>query len=195
MRADLVTGGLLALVALLPLAGPVESGGPVSAPALSASHRGEPDPEIPGLGADEVADLRAGHGMGLARVAEVQGYPGPRHVLDAWAAGQLSLSTDQVHRIRGIHHAMAAEARRLGGLVVDAERELGLAFRRGAVDAPGLQERVDRIATLRGALRAEHLRAHLRTRAVLDPAQIARYAELRGPAPASGPPGHGHRAQ
>ena len=87
---------------------------------------------------------------------------------------------------------MASEARRLGGLVLDTERELALAFRNGVIDATNLQARVDRIAAIRGELRTVHLRAHLETRAVLDPAQVARYAELRGYAPAGEAPRHGH---
>jgi hypothetical protein len=191
MRANLLTGGLLAVAALLPVTGRAESGGPAPPPAgIPAPHRDAPDSEIPGLGADEVAELREGSGMGQARVAEVQGYPGPRPVLDAWTAGQLPLSSKQVSRVQEIARAMASEARRLGGLVLDAERELALAFRNAGVDAPNLPARVDRIAALRGELRAVHLRAHLETRAVLDPAQIARHAELRGYAPHGGTQRH-----
>jgi hypothetical protein len=130
--------------------------------------------------------------MDQARVADVQGYPGPRHVLDAWGAGQLALSSEQAARVQEIVRTMASEARRVGGLVLGAERELALAFQTGAIDATSLRARVDRIAALRGELRAVHLRAHLETRAALDPAQIARYAELRGHGPGGGPPRHGH---
>ena len=87
---------------------------------------------------------------------------------------------------------MAGEARRVGRLVLDTERDLALAFRGGGIDATSLRARVERIAALRGELRTVHLQAHLETRAVLDPAQIARYAELRGHAPDDGTPRHGH---
>jgi Heavy-metal resistance len=192
MRADLMTAGLLALAALLPLTVRAESGGPAPSPGVLAPHGDASGPETLGLGADEVAELLEGHGMGQARVAEVQGYPGPRHVLEAWGAGKFPLSSEQATRVQEIARDMAGEARRLGGLVVEAERELALAFRNGAIDAMGLGARVDRIAALRGDLRAVHLRAHLETRAVLDPTQIARYAELRGYAPSRGTPPHGH---
>jgi hypothetical protein len=130
--------------------------------------------------------------VGQARVAEVQGYPGPRHVLEAWAAGQLPLTDAQVAEVRRIAAAMTAEARRTGDLVLDAERELARAFGDGAIDEAGVGEQVQRVARLRGELRAVHLRAHLATRAVLDAGQLARYAQLRGYAPAPAPHRHGH---
>ena len=192
MRTSLMTGGLLALIALLPQTVHAQSGAPTPSPGILAPHHNAPGPEIPGLGADEVAELLDGRGMGQARVAELQGYPGPRHVLDAWDAGKLPLSSEQATRVQEIARAMASEARRLGALVLDTERELALAFGNGVIDATNLRARVERIAALRGELRAVHLRAHLETRALLDPAQIARYAELRGHAPDGGSPRHGH---
>ena len=190
MRTSLMTGGLLALAALLAPAGRAQTGGPApaSSPRILAPDHETSGPDVPGLGADEVAELLEGRGMGQARVAEVQGYPGPRHVLDAWGGGTLSLSSDQVTRVQEIARTMGSEARRVGGLVLDSERELALAFQNGGIDATSLRMRVERIAALRGELRTVHLRAHLETRAVLDPAQIARYAELRGHAPDGGTP-------
>jgi hypothetical protein len=192
MRNKLAARALLALAALLPLTVRAESAGSTGAPGSFSPHAASAAYEIPGLGADEIRELREGHGMGQARVAEVQGYPGPRHVLDAWGAGQLRLSPEQAARIQEIVATMAREARRIGELVLDAEGELARAFRSGAIAEGSLRARVDRIATLRGELRAVHLRAHLETRAVLDPVQIAHYTELRGYAPAGGAPRHGH---
>lgn len=192
MRTSLMTGGLLALAAFLPSAGRAQTGGPTPSPGILAPHHETSGPEIPGLGADEVAELLEGRGMGQARVAEVQGYPGPRHVLDAWGAGTLPLSSEQATRVQEIARAMESAARRVGGLVLDTERELALAFRSGGIDATSLRARVERIAALRGELRTVHLRAHLETRAVLDPAQIARYAELQSHVPDGGTPRHGH---
>ena len=48
---------------------------------------------IKALSEQQVADLGAGRGMGLALVAELNGYPGPLHVLEL--ADKLSLSKDQ----------------------------------------------------------------------------------------------------
>jgi hypothetical protein len=37
---------------------------------------------IKALSAEQIADLKAGRGMSLALAAELNGYPGPRHVLE-----------------------------------------------------------------------------------------------------------------
>lgn len=49
--------------------------------------------QIKALSGEPVAELRAGEGMGLALAAELNGYPGPRHVLDL--ANQLGLTDEQ----------------------------------------------------------------------------------------------------
>jgi hypothetical protein len=48
---------------------------------------------IKALSAEQVADLKAGRGMGLAMAAELNGYPGPAHVLEL--ADKLDLSDQQ----------------------------------------------------------------------------------------------------
>ena len=37
---------------------------------------------IKALSAEQIADLKAGRGLSLALAAELNGYPGPRHVLE-----------------------------------------------------------------------------------------------------------------
>ena len=118
--------------------------------------------------------------MGLARAAELNGYPGPRHVLDAAQAGRLHLSADQAQRVRLLFDGMAHEAQRLGGLILREEQGLENEFQAGRIGEADLKTRVDRIATLQGQLRAVHLRAHLGTRSVLSEDQIQHYNELRG---------------
>jgi len=49
------------------------------------------------LSEQQVDDLRAGRGMGLALAAELNGYPGPSHLLEL--ADKLELSADQRVRI------------------------------------------------------------------------------------------------
>ena len=48
---------------------------------------------IKALSEQQVADLRAGRGTGLALAAELNGYPGPSHVLEL--ADKLELTTNQ----------------------------------------------------------------------------------------------------
>ena len=138
-----------------------------------------------GLSARERDDLLAGRGMGLARAAELNGYPGPRHVLDAAADGSLALTTEQRAGVQRVFDAMERDARRLGARVVTEEQALEAAFRGGAITEAELAERVSRLALVQGELRQVHLRAHLATRAILSAEQIARYENLRGYAPAA----------
>lgn len=154
-------------------------------------------PAIRGLTPREVEDLREGHGMGLARAAELNGYPGPRHLLDAARAGRLHLTPDQQAAVERLFADMAAEARRLGARVLEEERGLEAALRAGTIDDADLAARLGRSAAIQAELRRAHLRAHLRTRALLSAHQVERYNALRGyasgvSAPGGAPPAPHH---
>ncbi len=166
---------------------------PASAQSTPSPYRDQQSTEIRGLSDAEVAELREGKGMGLARAAELNGYPGPRHVLDAIASHQLHASPEQVARLQKIFDEMSGRARRLGEQIVGEEAALEAAFRAGGLlEESEIARRVSRMAVLRGDLRAVHLAAHLETRAVLTPEQITRYNEIRGYQPASAPTPHRH---
>jgi hypothetical protein len=62
------------------------------------------------LSAKELADLEAGNGMGLARAAELNGYPGPRHVLDAANDGKLTLTAAQREAVEEVFASMQRDA-------------------------------------------------------------------------------------
>lgn len=110
----------------------------------------EPVRSIKSLSAERIAGLEAGHGLGYARAAERNGYPGPKHVLEL--ADALALSDEQRIRTQALFDAMQARAIELGRALLAAEAEL----------------------------RALHLQAHLAQIDVLDDRQIAEYARLRG---------------
>src|SRR3546814_2442449 len=79
------------------------------APALAADpgpspYAGDEARRIKALSDQEIADLRRGRGMGYARAAELNGYPGPRHVLDM--AGALGLAPDQAAAAETLFRAM-----------------------------------------------------------------------------------------
>ena len=177
----ILIGGLLVLSAV----------GPVAADNVSP-YRGQLDTEIRGLSDQEVADLRLGRGMGRARAAELNGYPGPRHVLDAAQAGQLVLTPEQTRATTLLFDGMAREAQRLGEHILREERNLEAAFRAGRIGEADLRAQTTRIAALEGELRAVHLRAHIRMRAALTASQIQQYNTLRGYESPVGPPQHRH---
>jgi hypothetical protein len=115
--------------------------------------------------------------MGMALAAELNGWPGPRHVLDL--AEPLGLDRGTVAEVRAIHARMQGEATRLGDKYVARERELDHMFARRHIDADRLATAMAELGRLQGAIRHAHLRAHLETTALLTPAQVRRYDELR----------------
>jgi Spy/CpxP family protein refolding chaperone len=134
--------------------------------------------EIKGLSAEEIQAYREGTGHGMAKPAELNHYPGPRHVLDL--ATGLGLTETQKTEIQAIFDRMHARAVSLGERIIERERALDRAFAVGALDEAKLQGLVGEIGGLQSELRATHLKAHLETKAVLRPEQIARYDALRG---------------
>src|SRR5215471_12162434 len=74
------------------------------------------------LSDQQIADLRTGRGMGLALAAELNGYPGPSHVLEF--ADKLELSADQRARVQTLFDSMKAEAVPIGAKLVEREADL-----------------------------------------------------------------------
>lgn len=134
--------------------------------------------QVKTLSQQEVDDLLEGAGMGFARPAELNQYPGPRHVLDL--ADSLALSAEQRRGVEVTFAEMQGRAKALGRQILDAERALDAAFAAGGITEEALVTAVTRIADLQGELRAVHLRAHLATRETLTRHQIHEYDRLRG---------------
>ncbi len=139
---------------------------------------GEERREIKSLPAEEIEQLLGGHGMGLAKAAELNHYPGPRHVLEL--AAELRLTPEQRAHAHATFERMRGEAVRLGRQIVEREKELDASFAKGDIDSGKLHTATAEIARLQGTLRAAHLAAHLEMRRLLSPAQIEKYDELRG---------------
>ncbi len=136
------------------------------------------DREIKALSAQQVADLEEGRGMGLALAAELNGYPGPKHVLEL--ADSLGLDEQTVAAVREVHDRMQLRARDLGAAIVAEEAKLDSVFAAGEITTASLTTQVARIAVLSGRLRTAHLQAHLETTALLSPEQRHEYQRLRG---------------
>lgn len=149
-----------------------------SVSAQTSPYAGEQQREIKSLPAAEVADLLAGQGMGLAKAAELNGYPGPAHVLEL--AGPLALTPQQRSATEALMRRHKARARQMGAALVEAERSLDQAFSSRQVDAASLARLAARIGAEQAQLREEHLRTHLEQTALLDKPQIERYQQVRG---------------
>jgi Heavy-metal resistance len=133
---------------------------------------------VKALSDQQIADLKAGRGMGLALAAELNGYPGPLHVLEL--ADGLQLSGEQRTRTQALLEAMKAETIPIGERILAEETTLDRLFAERRVTQASLESATARIAAAQGELRSAHLRYHLAMVEVLSPVQIARYAELRG---------------
>lgn len=141
-------------------------------------YAGQQTRQIKALSDDDIAALLKGEGMGFAKAAELNGYPGPKHVLDL--AGQLKLTETQRQQIQAIFDKMSAAAKPLGAQLVERERILDRLFQKGEITPDKLAQETAGIAELQGRLRDVHLSAHLETKALLSADQIARYQHLRG---------------
>jgi Spy/CpxP family protein refolding chaperone len=141
-------------------------------------HAGQESRAIKALSSEEIADYLSGKGMGLAKAAELNGYPGPAHVLEL--ATQLDLTPEQRSQTEILVRKMQARAIALGTQLVDEERALDRLFTSRAVSSETLASSLARIGALQGRVRQVHLEAHLEQTAVLTAKQIETYTRLRG---------------
>ena len=155
----------------------------------ASPYAGQESRSVASLSAADVADLLDGKGWGFAKPAELNGYPGPLHVLQL--QDRLDLTPEQRAQVQAIFDRMAASARETGAKFVEAERNLDAAFKSGTVDAGLLAERIEAAEELRAELRRIHLAAHLETTPILTPEQRHAYAALRG-YNTDNMPGNGH---
>jgi len=133
---------------------------------------------IKALSEQQIAHLKAGRGMGLALSAELNGYPGPAHVLDL--SDQLGLSAEQKARVQSLFDAMKAEAVPLGERLLEQEAALDQQFASRSITPQRLKTATAAIGGTQGKLQETHLKYHLQTAQILTPDQMQRYSALRG---------------
>lgn len=138
----------------------------------------ETDRQVKSLSEDDIRELEHGGGWGLARAAELNGMPGPIHILEM--KDEINLTEQQQATIENIYEQMKVAATSKGKMMIAAETELDLSFKHANIDEEKLTDLVTKIARLRGELRFIHLSAHLKTLPVLTPDQVALYNQLRG---------------
>ena len=141
-------------------------------------YAGQQDRAISTLSDADIAALEAGQGWGLAKPAELNGYPGPLHLLKM--AEEIELTEEQIGEIEAVFKAMRTEAAALGQQYLDAERVVDSLFRDGVADRESVQAALQKAAHLRMALRQVHLDAHLAVTPLLTQHQRHTYAMLRG---------------
>jgi Spy/CpxP family protein refolding chaperone len=141
-------------------------------------YAGEELREIKSLSAEDVAELERGGGWGLAKAAELNGMPGPSHVLKM--KRDLALSADQEASTHRIFEKMREDAGVEGKRLIAGEMALEIGFRDGSIDQNSLRARLREIEAIRANLRYVHLAAHLQMMQILKEEQVKRYNELRG---------------
>ncbi len=176
------------LVAAVALLGPPFAG---MALAEDAPYTGQQAREIASLSEADIAALLAGQGWGLAKPAELNGYPGPLHVLEL--ATELALTPEQTDDINALYEEMRAAAQAAGRVYIAAEAHLSMMFRMGHASPDRLEGLLEDSAEALARLRAVHLAAHLEVTPMLTETQIDTYQRLRGYAEDGAHSGHdGH---
>jgi len=150
----------------------------VVAQPSGAPYAGQQARSIKALSDQERSALLAGHGSGFAKAAELNGYPGPAHVLEL--AAELNLDTIQRTKSQALMADHRLRAREMGADLVAAEAELDGLFASRQATADSVDAATQKVAALQARLRAEHLKTHLLQTALLTPHQVERYASLRG---------------
>ncbi|MEL6748449.1 MAG: Spy/CpxP family protein refolding chaperone, partial [Pseudomonadota bacterium] len=139
---------------------------------------GHQERTVASLSADDIAALRAGKGWGFALSAELNGYPGPLHVLEL--SDELALSAEQRARAESLFNEMAAAAKSLGPRFISAEKAVDQVFKAGAPTQAAVSRATQKAGALRAQLRTVHLSAHIAMAQALTAEQRKRYAQLRG---------------
>jgi len=174
---------------ILPLVLTVVAAGCTRTPApddTTSPYAGQQIRTLKALSEQDVEAYLAGEGMGLAKAAELNHYPGPKHALAL--AGHLELTDKQRAETEVIYERMQAEAVQLGRKIVAKEEELDRLFAEQEAGRDRIRALTFDIGELQGTLRFVHLEAHLAMKALLTEDQVQRYDQLRG-YDATTPPG------
>lgn len=144
----------------------------------TSAYAGQETRDIKALAPEDVDAYLSGKGIGLAKAAELNGYPGPAHVLAM--SDELQLNPSQKRRTEVLFNTMQAKAIALGHALIEQERELDDQFSSKKITQELLAVLLRRIGELQAQVRGTHLEAHLAQLAILTPSQVAKYQELRG---------------
>ena len=146
--------------------------------SYNSKYVGQEHRNIKSLSPDDIKELKRGGGWGLAKAAELNGVPGPAHILEM--AEKINLTDEQKRKIQKIYNDMKVEAVALGEQLIRLELELNSGFSNRTINKILLDKSVREIEKVRAKLRLVHLSTHLKTPNILSNEQIILYNELRG---------------
>lgn len=131
-----------------------------------------------GVSAQEKEALLKGAGLGAGMIAMMNGYPGPKHVLEM--GDELELTAAQRESIGTIYGKVKAESVKYGTELVEKDEELAALFASGSVSTDKVEKLSRDIGELQGRVRAAHLNAHVETFDALTPAQRETLSSMQG---------------
>ena len=141
-------------------------------------YAGQEKREIKALSDEDIKNYLEGNGAGFAKSAELNGFPGPKHILENDA--KLDLTAEQKQKVTESYNSMKARAMKLGKEIVNREKEFDKLFLRNDIESGVLTKKAREIGSLQGTLRSVHLKAHLEMKKLLSDGQLKKYQELRG---------------
>ncbi len=147
-------------------------------PTYKSKYAGQEKRLIKSLSDDDIEQLKNGKGWGLAKAAELNGMPGPLHILQM--KDQVSLTPGQEVKIQALFENMKSKAIPLGNELIELEKTLNESFADRTISKQQLSQQLDEIAKVKKELRYVHLETHLATPAILSTQQLAEYNRLRG---------------
>ncbi|KAB7726465.1 hypothetical protein F5984_24405 [Rudanella paleaurantiibacter] len=146
--------------------------------AHTSPYQAEAGRTIKTLSEADISGYLNGRGMGLAKAAELNGYPGPMHVLEL--EKELALTATQKAQMQMAYNVMHERAVVLGKQIVEQETALNRLFSANEATPEAVQTTVEKLAQLQGQLRLTHLDAHLKAKQILAVEQVNQYNRLRG---------------
>ena len=150
----------------------------LSGAVAAVEYAGQETRRLKAFAPEEIDGYLAGRGMGFAKPAELNGYPGPKHVLAL--AKELQLTELQARRTQQLFDSMQQRAAAVGRDLLAKEEGIEVLFRAGNGDVQRLKSLLQEAAALEAELRLVHLQAHLEQKVLLTQAQSERYNSLRG---------------
>jgi len=150
----------------------------VAMASTGSTYSGQEKREIKSLSKNEISGYLNGKGMGFSKVAELNHFPGPRHVLDL--AIELQLSKQQIEKTNILYQAMKIKAKKYGSFLVEKEKEIESLFLAKEVDSIKLEKLAKESAEFTAQIRLAHLEAHVSQQQLLTKKQIRKYDDLRG---------------
>ena len=172
-RETVLVASFLLMFPLSPLAQHLSQGELSKTPYAGLQTR-----EIKSLSERDISELKRGAGWGLALPAELNGWPGPVHVLEL--KEDLNLSGEQIEKLHEIYEGMQAKAIEIGARLIESERALDKSFAGERLGEKKLRALLRDASQAREDLRYVHLSRHLMTADLLSSDQIQEYAVLRG---------------